>query len=104
MDRRVDFAAVKSRQRAAWSAGDYAIVGTTLQIVAKPCARRSTCAGVPSMAAECNATLRRRRYATTPPTTSRLCSNRPAARPRRSWQFVTFREADAEQLPFADDC
>jgi ubiquinone/menaquinone biosynthesis C-methylase UbiE len=28
-----DFAAVKSRQHGAWSSGDYAIVGTTLQIV-----------------------------------------------------------------------
>ena len=29
----VDLAAVKSRQQAAWSAGNYAVVGTTLQIV-----------------------------------------------------------------------
>ena len=29
----VDFSAVKTRQQAAWSAGDYAVVGTTLQIV-----------------------------------------------------------------------
>ena len=28
-----DFAALKSRQQGAWSSGDYAIVGTTLQIV-----------------------------------------------------------------------
>ena len=28
-----DLAAVKSKQQAAWSAGDYAVVGTTLQIV-----------------------------------------------------------------------
>ena len=28
-----DLAAVKTRQQAAWSSGDYAIVGTTLQIV-----------------------------------------------------------------------
>ncbi len=28
-----DFAAIKSRQHGAWSSGDYAIVGTTLQIV-----------------------------------------------------------------------
>ena len=28
-----DFAAIKTRQQAAWSAGDYAVVGTTLQIV-----------------------------------------------------------------------
>jgi ubiquinone/menaquinone biosynthesis C-methylase UbiE len=29
----VDFAAVKTRQHGAWSSGDYAVVGTTLQIV-----------------------------------------------------------------------
>jgi ubiquinone/menaquinone biosynthesis C-methylase UbiE len=29
----VDFAAVKTRQQGAWSSGDYAVVGTTLQIV-----------------------------------------------------------------------
>ena len=28
-----DFAAIKTRQQAAWSSGDYAVVGTTLQIV-----------------------------------------------------------------------
>ena len=30
---KVDLAAVKTRQQGAWSSGDYAIVGTTLQIV-----------------------------------------------------------------------
>ena len=29
----VDLVALKSRQQAAWSSGDYAVVGTTLQIV-----------------------------------------------------------------------
>ena len=29
----VDLAAAKARQHAAWSSGDYAVVGTTLQIV-----------------------------------------------------------------------
>ena len=28
-----NFAAIKSKQRAAWTAGDYSVVGTTLQIV-----------------------------------------------------------------------
>ena len=28
-----DLAAIKARQHAAWSSGDYAVVGTTLQIV-----------------------------------------------------------------------
>jgi hypothetical protein len=29
----IDLAAVKTRQQAAWSTGNYAVVGTTLQIV-----------------------------------------------------------------------
>src|SRR5215472_13227870 len=29
----IDFATVKTRQQGAWSSGDYAVVGTTLQIV-----------------------------------------------------------------------
>ena len=29
----VDLTALKSRQQAAWSSGDYAVIGTTLQIV-----------------------------------------------------------------------
>ena len=29
----IDLAALKTRQQGAWSSGDYAIVGTTLQIV-----------------------------------------------------------------------
>ena len=28
-----DFAAIKQRQQATWAVGDYAVVGTTLQIV-----------------------------------------------------------------------
>ena len=38
-----DLSAVKTRQQGAWSSGDYAVVGTTLQIVGESCARRSTC-------------------------------------------------------------
>ena len=33
MDTIIDYAAIKTRQQAAWSTGDYAVVGTTLQIV-----------------------------------------------------------------------
>jgi hypothetical protein len=39
-----DLAAVKARQRVAWSSGDYAVVGTTLRSLARICARRSICA------------------------------------------------------------
>ena len=33
LDTPVDFTAVKKKQQAAWSSGNYAVVGTTLQIV-----------------------------------------------------------------------
>ena len=33
MNAPVDFAALKTRQQAAWGTGDYAVIGTTLQIV-----------------------------------------------------------------------
>ena len=36
-----DLAALKARQQGAWSSGDYAVVGTTLQIVGEDCAKRS---------------------------------------------------------------
>ena len=31
--RAVDFTAIKDKQQTAWAAGDYAVIGTTLQIV-----------------------------------------------------------------------
>ena len=33
MNAPTDLAALKSRQRTAWASGDYAVIGTTLQIV-----------------------------------------------------------------------
>lgn len=33
MDTPSDFDALKSRQLAAWASGDYAVIGTTLQLV-----------------------------------------------------------------------
>ena len=33
MNAPVDFAALKTRQQTAWGTGDYAVIGTTLQIV-----------------------------------------------------------------------
>ena len=32
----IDLVAIKSRQQVAWGSGDYAIVGTTLQIYTEP--------------------------------------------------------------------
>ena len=37
-----DLAAVKTRQQSAWSSGDYAVIGTTLQIVGEMLAEACT--------------------------------------------------------------
>ena len=39
-----DLTALKSRQQAAWASGDYAVIGTTLQIVGEQLCEASTCA------------------------------------------------------------
>ena len=44
MNAPVDIAALKSRQQAAWSSGDYAVIGTTLQIVGESLAEACECA------------------------------------------------------------
>ena len=61
MNAPVDLNAVKSRQQAAWSSGDYAIIGTTLQIVgeqlAEACDLRCDEAVLDVAAGNGNATL-----------------------------------------------
>ena len=39
-----DLAAIKLRQQATWASGDYAVIGTTLQIVGENLAEAATCA------------------------------------------------------------
>src|SRR6476659_7035802 len=43
---RPDYTAIKTRQQATWAAGDYAVIGTTLQIVGERlCEAVDLCAG-----------------------------------------------------------
>jgi SAM-dependent methyltransferase len=101
-----DLAAVKSRQQAAWSAGDYSIVGTTLQIVGETlCEAVDLRAGervLDVAAGNGNATLAAaRRFAEVVSTDyvgALLDHGRERARADRL--PVTFLEADAEDLPF----
>jgi ubiquinone/menaquinone biosynthesis C-methylase UbiE len=103
-----DLAAVKSRQQIAWSAGDYAIVGTTLQIVGEHLCEavdlRSNQRVLDVAAGNGNATLAAaRRFAKVVSTDyvgALLARGRERAEAERL--DVTFREADAEDLPFAD--
>src|SRR5690348_5829716 len=100
----VDFAAVKSRQQAAWSAGDYAVVGTTLQIVGETlCEALDLRAGMSVLdvaAGNGNASLAAARrwcdVASTDYVPSLLESGR--ARAEAEGHTIEFEQADAERL------
>jgi SAM-dependent methyltransferase len=102
----IDLAKVKSRQHAAWSSGDYSIVGTTLQIVGETlCEAADLRAGervLDVAAGNGNATLAAaRRFAEVVSTDyvgALLDHGRERAKADRF--PVTFLEADAEDLPF----
>jgi ubiquinone/menaquinone biosynthesis C-methylase UbiE len=104
----VDFAAIKARQQVAWSSGDYAMIGTTLQIVGETLCEavdlRSSQHVLDVGAGNGNATLAAaRRFADVVSTDyvgSLLERGRERAKAERL--RVIFQEADAEALPFAD--
>jgi ubiquinone/menaquinone biosynthesis C-methylase UbiE len=104
----VDLAAVKTRQQAAWSAGNYAVVGTTLQIVGENlCEALDLRAGsrvLDVAAGNGNATLAAARrwceVTSTDYVSSLLESGR--ARALAEGYTIRFQEADAENLPFPD--
>lgn len=104
----VDLAIVKSRQQAAWSSGDYAVVGTTLQIVGEMLCEavdlRSNQRVLDVAAGNGNASLAAaRRFAgvvSTDYVGTLLDRGRERAEAERL--AVTFQQADAENLPFAD--
>jgi len=101
-----DLSALKARQQTAWSAGDYAIVGSTLQIVGEDlCEALDLRAGqrvLDVAAGNGNAALaaaRRWCEVTATDYVPRLLE-RAQARAAADGLQVTIREADAEQLPF----
>src|SRR5580765_5986222 len=104
----VDFAAVKTRQHAAWSAGNYAVVGTTLQIVGENLCEtldlRSGRKVLDVAAGNGNATLAAARRWCEVVSTDYVPSLLERGRIRAAAEglSVEFREADAEALPFAD--
>ena len=103
-----DYAAVKTRQQAAWSSGDYAVVGTTLQIVGESlCETMDLRAGTSVLdvaAGNGNASLaaarRWCRVTSTDYVGALLSRGRERAAAERL--EIEFREADVEELPFAD--
>jgi SAM-dependent methyltransferase len=104
----VDLAAVKTRQQAAWSTGNYAVVGTTLQIVGENLCEaldlRSGARVLDVAAGNGNATLAAARrwcnVTSTDYVSSLLESGR--ARAQAEGHTIQFQEADAENLPFPD--
>ncbi|MFJ1259593.1 class I SAM-dependent methyltransferase [Cupriavidus sp. CuC1] len=103
-----DLGAVKTRQQAAWSAGNYAVVGTTLQIVGETlCEALDLRAGARVLdvaAGNGNATLAAARRWCDVTSTDYVPALLEAGRARAQAEghTICFQEADAENLPFPD--
>jgi len=104
----VDLTAVKNKQHLAWSAGDYAVVGTTLQIVGESlCEALDLHAGervLDVAAGNGNATLAaaRRWCDVTSSDYVPTLLERGRARAGAEGLPVKFEQADAENLPYKD--
>lgn len=103
-----DLAAIKTRQQTAWASGDYAVIGTTLQLVgellAEACDLRCDERVLDVAAGNGNATLAAARRGCQVTSTDYVASllDRGAQRAAAEHLDATFQVADAEVLPFAD--
>jgi ubiquinone/menaquinone biosynthesis C-methylase UbiE len=103
-----DYAAIKQRQQATWSAGDYAIIGTTLQIVGEClCEAVDVKAGervLDVAAGNGNATLAAARRFAQVTSTDYVPALLERGKERAAAErlSVAFQVADAEALPFAN--
>jgi len=104
----LDLATLKTRQQGAWSSGDYAVVGTTLQIVGESlCETLDLRAGqriIDVAAGNGNATLAAARRWCEVVSTDYVPAllERGRVRANAEGLAVKFKEADAEALPFLD--
>jgi ubiquinone/menaquinone biosynthesis C-methylase UbiE len=104
-----DLAVIKTRQKAAWSSGNYAVVGTTLQIVGEElCEALDLRAGrkvLDVAAGNGMASLAAARRWCDVVSTDYVASLLERGRARASAEGlpIEFKEADAEALPFADN-
>jgi ubiquinone/menaquinone biosynthesis C-methylase UbiE len=101
-----DLITIKTRQQAAWSSGDYARIGQTLQIVGETLAEALDLRGGPTVldvaAGNGNVTLAAARRWCKVTSTDYVPALLEAGRARAAADGLTveFREADAEALPF----
>src|SRR6478736_10177415 len=108
MNAPTDLAALKTRQQAAWASGDYAVIGTTLQIVgeqlAESCDLRWDECVLDVAAGNGNATLAAARRGCEVTSTDYVASllDQGAERARAEGLNVVFQVADAEALPYKD--
>jgi len=104
-----DFTAIKQRQQATWASGDYAAIGTTLQIVGETLAEAADVrAGQDVLdvaAGNGNASLAaaRRHAVVTSTDYVQGLLDKGRARARAEELPIRFQLADAEALPFDDD-
>ncbi len=104
----IDFPAIKSRQQGVWSTGNYAVVGTTLQLVGEQlCETLDLRAGervLDVAAGNGNATLAAARRNCDVTSTDYVPALLESGRRRAEaeGQTIRFEEADAENLPFGD--
>ena len=104
-----DLAALKTRQQAAWSSGNYAIVGTTLQIVGEQLCEAldlnsgSTVLDVAAGNGMASLAAARRWCDVTSTDYVPALLEQGRARAAAEGAVIEFREADAENLPFTDD-
>jgi len=99
---------IKARQQAMWASGDFAVIGTTLQIVGELLCEaidiRSTERVLDVAAGNGNATLAAARHFASVTSTDYVPAllERGQARARAEGLEVTFEAADAEALPYPD--
>jgi SAM-dependent methyltransferase len=105
----VDFAAIKARQQGTWSSGDYAVIGTTLQITGETlCEATEVGAGervLDVAAGNGNGALAAARRGGEVTASDYVPELLVRAQARAAADGVTIetRDADAEALPFSDD-
>ena len=108
METSTDLNALKHKQQAAWASGDYAVIGTTLQIVGESLAEACDLCWdervLDVAAGNGNASLGAARRGCKVTSTDYVGAllERGAERARADHLEMNFQTADAEALPFAD--